>query len=533
MPLHVRVPGARRAALAGCVVALLAPAFAAAQQRGRTPELTVIQLNDIYRIDGVQQGRAGGPGRVATLISRAEAETGRPVVVLHAGDFIAPSLESRYFRGRQMIDAMNLLDARAPLLAVPGNHEFDEKRPDMLAGAIAPSRFTWLGSNLALHTGDAAADARLRRDTILTAGRLRVGVFALTFLDAPRPYAQADSDVVAAAERQIRALEAAGANVIVGLTHLDFRTDQRVARLRARHPRFLWIAGGHEHQLIHQPLTKRTALITKGDSNARRVWRVALGLDGKRPWVREDSVPLDATTPVDEAYGREVAAAYRDSMLAKVPFYQAVIGRSAVPLDGTEETVRGAESNWADWLTDLMRTAFPDDTADIAVLNGGAIRVDDVFRDTIRWEQLARTFGFPTRVGLVRVTGADVREMLEHSVSGNAGEGRFLQVSGLAFTFDRRRAEGQRVLAVRTGKPGAWTDLVADSTYLVAVPDYIYAGGDGYTFASRASRRVPPGPDLKLMAFDALAGAFARGEAIAPKVEGRIVEVGVAAKASP
>lgn len=132
MPLRVRIPGRRRAALA-----LLAPAFARARQRGSTPERTIIQLNDSYRIDGMQQGRAGGPGRVATLVARAEAETGRPLAVLHAGDFIAPSLESRYFRGRQMIDAMNLLDARAPLLAVPGNHVFDEKRPDMLAGAFA------------------------------------------------------------------------------------------------------------------------------------------------------------------------------------------------------------------------------------------------------------------------------------------------------------------------------------------------------------------------------------------------------------
>lgn len=49
-----------------------------------------------------------------------------------------------------------------------------------------------------------------------------------------------------------------------------------------------------------------------------------------------------------------------------------------------------------------MRTAFPDDPADIAIPNGGAIRAGDVFRDAIRPEPLARTFGLATRVGRLR-----------------------------------------------------------------------------------------------------------------------------------
>jgi 2',3'-cyclic-nucleotide 2'-phosphodiesterase (5'-nucleotidase family) len=69
-----------------------------------------------------------------------------------------------------MIDALNFLHARAPLLAVPGNHEFDERRPAMLAGAINASRFPWLAANVRLNTGDAAADRRFLADTIVTVG---------------------------------------------------------------------------------------------------------------------------------------------------------------------------------------------------------------------------------------------------------------------------------------------------------------------------------------------------------------------------
>ncbi|HLL45686.1 MAG TPA: metallophosphoesterase, partial [Longimicrobiaceae bacterium] len=108
--------------------ALLALATAARAQDGR-PAFSVIQLNDVYRIDAVENGQAGGLGRIATLAERTRRDTRAPVMIMHAGDFIAPSLESRYFAGIQMIDALNFLHARAPLLAVPGNHEFDERRP--------------------------------------------------------------------------------------------------------------------------------------------------------------------------------------------------------------------------------------------------------------------------------------------------------------------------------------------------------------------------------------------------------------------
>ena len=506
--------------------ALLAPALHAQEFR---PAAAFIQLNDVYRIDAVENGRVGGLGRVVTAAERAR-RTGLPVRVLHAGDFIAPSLESRYFAGRQMIDALNFLHARAPMIVVPGNHEFDERRPAMLAGAIKASRFPWLANNVRLNTGDAQADARLGTDTIIDAGGMRVGIFTLTFLDAPREYATMDSAYVAIAERQIRELEQQGAEAIIGLTHLDLAVDRQIAALRAAHPKLVWIAGGHEHFLIHHPLTDSTAAITKGDSNARRIWQVVLGRRGGAPAVRADSIVLDAGVPVDPTYQRQVQAKWTDSLRAKIPFFDQVIGRSATRMDAAEETVRDAESAWGNWLADVMRRAYPDIPADVAVLNGGAIRIDDAIEGDIRWEHLARTFGFPTRVGLVWLRGRDLREtVLERGVSGGRGEGRFLQVSGLRFTFDRTLPAGRRVTGVDIRRGDAWEPLDDARVYVVAVPDYLMGGGDAYTFHNRAIMSVPPGPDLRLMAFDALAAAYAAGQPIAPQVEGRITERGVQA----
>jgi len=257
------------------------------------------------------------------------------------------------------------------------------------------------------------------------------------------------------------------------------------------------------------------------------VWRVTIGRDGRRPAVRAEAVALDSTVEIDPAYQREVTAKWAARLRARIPTFDVAIGRTATPLDATEETVRNAESAWGNWLADRMRRAFPSQAADVAVLNGGSLRIDDVIRDSVRWEHVERTFGFPTSVGLVWLRGRDLREaVLEHSVSGGRGEGRFLQVSGLRFTFDRTRPVGDRVTRVEIQRDSGWAPLEEERVYVVAVPDYIFGNGDAYRFRELATQAVPPGPSLKWLAVQGLLDAYARGQAITAGVEGRITETG-------
>lgn len=529
----MRRPVARRLPrpLATALVLAL-PIALGAQGPGDRRVVTVIQMNDIYRIDGVKNGTSGGPGRVVTVIEQARRETSGPVLALLAGDFIAPSLESRVFDGRPMVDALNAVAAHAPLLVTAGNHEFDERTGATFARAVGASRFGWVVSNARIQTGDTIADRRLSRDTIVVAGGVRVGIFALTLIESPRAWVSVDTAHARIAEEAITRLEHRGADVIVGLTHLAMSDDEVVARLRRRHPSFVWIAGGHEHYLQERPLTDSTALITKGDANARRIWRVTLsvergGASGRRTGAavgaRAERVAMDERIPVDSAYAAAVITRYRDALRATMPYFDARIGTAAVPLDATEQTVRAGESGWGDVLTDIMRGAFPDVSADVAVLNGGSIRIDDEIAGPIRWEHLARTFGFSTRVGLVWLRGRDLRlAVLEQGVSADRPEGRFLQVSGLRFAYDPRRPVGLRVTSVEIRRGERYEPLDESRIYVVAVPEYLYYGGDGFHFKDRAIQTIPPGPELKLMAFDAIAAAYARGEGVGGELEGRI-----------
>ena len=61
-----------------------------------------------------------------------------------AGDTISPSIESNTYKGKQMIEAWNLLGLD---YATFGNHEFDFG-PDVLRQRIAESSFKWLAANV-------------------------------------------------------------------------------------------------------------------------------------------------------------------------------------------------------------------------------------------------------------------------------------------------------------------------------------------------------------------------------------------------
>ncbi|GIW20284.1 MAG: hypothetical protein KatS3mg065_0580 [Chloroflexota bacterium] len=82
------------------------------------------------------------------------------------------------------------------------------------------------------------------------------------------------------------------------------------------------------------------------------------------------------------------------------------------------------------------------------------------------------------------VTGAQLWAALENGVSrvaadGTAADGRFPQISGFRFVYDSRDPVGSRVKSVELTDG---TPILPDgTTYTLALPNFVNAGGDGYT----------------------------------------------------
>ena len=75
--------------------------------RAKAPEplnpVRFLLINDVYVADTMADGR-GGLARVATVRHRL-ADQG-PVLFVLAGDLLSPSLLSKFYNGRQMVEAL-------------------------------------------------------------------------------------------------------------------------------------------------------------------------------------------------------------------------------------------------------------------------------------------------------------------------------------------------------------------------------------------------------------------------------------------
>ena len=465
-------------------------------------------INDVYVADTLSDG-TGGLARVATVRNRL-ADQGKVLFVL-AGDFLSPSLLSKYYGGRQMVEALN---AAKLDYATLGNHEFELSR-DTLIARIDQSSFKWVSTNCTLADGSRFPKV-LPWDTVRVSGHL-VGLFVLTLAGDYRSYVRcANPD--SAATIAVDTLTALKADLIVGLTHQSVESDRD---LLSSEPRIDLILGGHEHEAHDSVVSGRHVL--KADANSRSAQFVTLW-GGKEKWRQAVGlVTIDSRLPDDTATAR-VAEAWADSLRKRLGPERAV-GTSEAPIDARDAVSRRRESPLGALVTDALRAGTG---ADVALLNAGAMRLDDVIpAGPVSNYQLESIFLFAdeTRIVTFPLSGSRLREVLEHGVSdASLGKGGFLQAAGVEFTFDRTRPSGSRLVGDirRSGGVIAPTDTVR-----VAMATYpACEGGDGYKIpeAAESCAGAASGP----RAADLLARyvSDSLGGKITVPAGGRIVEAG-------
>jgi 5'-nucleotidase len=473
--------------------------------------VTLLQVNDVYQFTPVDGGKTGGLARVLT--KRKEIMSKSPhTLFLMAGDTISPSIESNTHKGKQMIEAWNLAGLD---FAALGNHEFDFG-PKTLRERISESRFTWLAANVFdKETGKLFADTP--EFVVRKFDGVSVGFFGLllpeTLKTSKTEGAVEIADPCATAARVIPKIRAAGAQVIVALTHLTMAEDKQLARCSGVD----LIIGGHEHSLLqslagHAPIFKMT-------SDAREMGRIDLFISrstGKLESIDweiiriDDSISEDiAFVPLKEKYG----ALLRD--------LEQVVGRTDVRLDLRGGDVRTRETNMASFIADVYRDATG---ADVALVNGGSIRADAEFNPGVLTRRnVLSMLPYNNKIVKIQVTGAVIRNALEYGVETIGVEGhpgRFPQVSGMRYEYDARREPGKRLINVTVnGKP-----LENRRTYSLATSEYVALhAGDGYEVFRNA--KVLIGPDKAPAEADVLAKAISSVPSIAPKTDGRITRV--------
>ncbi|MBV9495863.1 MAG: bifunctional metallophosphatase/5'-nucleotidase [Acidobacteria bacterium] len=500
----------------------------------------ILELNDVYKIEGLENGSIGGMARIRTERLRLEAD-GTPVLLLHAGDAIFPSVMSKYLAARPIVRVMNMLDGTPGgfdrrMIATLGNHELEKDDPLYTLGRLAESDFRWVASNVHYCSSGNCEQTFADRltnvfDTVIVdGGNVPVGIFALTVDSGNKDYFRIDHNDEtarwAAVRKAIDSLKARGARVLIALTHQDFVDDIAMAE---KFPEIDAVVGGHDHQYVQQ--TVGHTVIAKGDADARSViaWDIQVPDDGGLPVIKTERVMLDATVPKDAAVDKEVQR-WMDA-LAKILGPNDEIGQTANLLEGVEPAVRGRETALGNFLADVAKDWMK---TDVGFVNGGSIRINDnIPPGPVRKYDMEGIFYYGNALVAFDVTGAQLTQMLNDAVARvDVGDGRFLQVGGVKFSYKGGPPFEVTDVQVKRRGSSKYAPVDPKATYSVATLQYIYDNGGNEGFSTL--KNGPSKPKITIAA-DPVKNDFRKAtettikalpnQTITTAIEGRIVHV--------
>ena len=448
-----------------------------AQAGGST--ITILHFNDVYEIAPIEAGRAGGLARVATVRARLKAREPNLITTL-GGDYLSPSalgtarVNGAPLAGRQMVAMLNAVGLD---WATFGNHEFDIGDKAFRA-RLAESRFRLVSSNVTDATGapfpGVATTAVVPVKT--AQGVVRMGLLGLTIDSNKQPWVRY-APAIDSARAAVAALKGK-CDVVVALTHLTLAEDRELAEQVGE---IDVILGGHEHENWMIERGPHFTPIVKADGNVRTVAVVTLRIPrkGARPVVTSRLERIDASIPEAPAARAE---ARKWLVLGFNAFHEQglepalIVATIDQQLSGREAAVRNGPTPLTMLITEAMRR---DAGTDIAILNSGSIRIDDVVPPgPVSVYDVIRVLPFGGKVLKATFSGALLARVLQIGEQ-NKGTGGYLLTAGIPAAID----------------PGG--------RYTVAITDFLLTGGEqNLGFLTRDNPEVSEVTELRDIRLD-------------------------------
>lgn len=462
--------------------------------------LTLLQINDVYEIAPLANGKIGGMARVATLKKRLKAKDPNTFALL-AGDFLSPSLlgtikhEGKRIKGKQMVEAMN--SAGIDLVTF-GNHEFDIKEEE-LQERLNESKFTWISSNVRHKTKEGKIEPFAVNNTPIPNTHIinikdtdgtsaKIGVIGLT-LPANKAEYVWYGDVDSAATASYNYLKDK-TDFIIAITHLNMSED---LQLSAKMPNVKLAMGGHEHNNMMQKFKNLT--VTKADANAKTAYVHTINFNKATPNLGisfqsklmniDELVPQDPETKavVDKwmniGYENMKAQGFNaDEIVMTLP--------TSKTLDGREQTIRNQPAEFPQMIAQAMSAIAPKSVG--AILNSGSIRIDDELSGKITQYDILRSLPFGGGIVEVEMKGTLLKKILTIG-NANKGSGGFLQYDKIKYDD----ASKQWQLAKKTNRDSivAYNPIQDTETYRIAISDFLLTGGEkGLDFLTKDNPEI-------------------------------------------
>lgn len=496
----------------------------------------ILAINDVYRTEGLNDGKIGGLARVKTIRDQLISE-GNDVILLHAGDFLQPSFSSRVHKGIAMIDVMNQLDNQFnqfdnDMIVTFGNHEFDKsklKDLPLLQQRINESQFLWLDSNINwLHDDEFGHinSNKIKKWIIKDKGSITIGIYSLT-TDMTHPaYIASFDDIQEVSKHYVPFLKSKGADIVIALTHLQLNDDKKILDLDKKHRPDL-IIGGHEH--YRQLEEKNQSWIVKADADALSAAVIQVNIDqNSNINILPTFKDLDETIVQEqhvqqkiENWSQETNVTYCQKLKKDSNCLDYAYGTTKVKLIAEESEIRRFETNMGNFIADTVKKEFEYCNADIALINSGSVRLNHNIAagKSITRKHLEGMLPYPSNLKLIKVNGAILKQMLTHTIDLWTANGHWLLVSGIKYTHNPETQSFYNLRWAHNDK-----EIIDSETFTIIVPQYLIdpnTDHDGYDMINHTMIQDcdKNGSNIKQLLIKSIENTVG---GISPKIDGRI-----------
>ncbi|TGT47008.1 LysM peptidoglycan-binding domain-containing protein [Mesorhizobium sp. M4B.F.Ca.ET.169.01.1.1] len=482
----------------------------------------------------------GGAGRLVTAIAQERKKLeGQNVLLLNAGDSFQGSLFYITYKGAAEEEFLNQIKPDAVTL---GNHEFADGET-ALVPYLDKAKFPVVSANVVANDKSGAA-GKIKPSIVLEVGGQKIGIVGAVTNDTPELASPgpniAIEDDVKSITAEVEKLKAQGVNKIIAVTHIGYNRERDVI---AKIPGIDVVVGGHSHTLLSNTDPKAAGpyptMVDNPDGSKVPVVQAA----SYSKYLGEFKVVFDDNGVVKEASGDPIfldkSITPDPAVLTRIKELGAPIeelknkevAETTKPIDGSRDNCRARECEMGNLVSDAILDRVKGQGVEIVISNGGGLRAS-IDQGTVTMGEVLTVLPFQNTLATFQISGKDLVAGLESGLSQiEDGAGRFPQVAGLKYSFDKSVAPNAgRVKSVEVMEGGAWAPINPDKDYMVATNNYVRQGGDGYkVFAEKAKNAYDYGPGLEQVVADYL-GAH---RPYTPKLDGRITEIAATVAAAP
>ncbi len=399
---------------------------------------------------------------------------------------------------------------------------------------IEAADFPIIGGNFDV-TRDENLRGKIKGSIVVEVGGEKIGIIGATTEDTPEISSPGDdvefTNVIQYVRGASEALDAAGINKIILLSHIGYNQDMEVA---AALPLVDVIVGGHSHTLLSNTDEKAAGPyptmvtnpegvevpVVQANQYGKHLGDIAITWDDEGNVIKAEGEPylIDASVTGNEDFKTQLAA-------LAAPIEEAmgeVIGTATDAIEGSRDVCRAMECSMGNLVAEAMLDRVADQGVKIAIQNGGGLRAS-IDAGDITMGEVVTVLPFSNTLATVDISGADVIDALENGVSDvENGAGRFPQVAGLKYTADLTKPAGERISDVMVGSGDSFAPIDEEATYTIVTNNYMRGGGDGYGTFAEGDNAYDFGPPLEQVLADYIAGL---GGEYTPFTDGRITIV--------